>query len=67
MQAIFRIGKGERPRIPDSLSRDAQDFILQCLQVNPNDRPTAAQLLNHQFVQRPISQSSLPYIHGRRG
>lgn len=70
MQALFRIGKGERPPIPDSLSRDAQDFILQCLQVSPNDRATAAQLLNHSFVQRPLSQSSgssFPHIHGRKG
>ncbi|KAJ1377830.1 Protein kinase domain [Sesbania bispinosa] len=69
MQALFRIGKGERPPIPDSLSRDARDFILQCLQVNPGDRPTAGQLLNHPFVQRPVSQSSgssFPYIHGRK-
>ncbi|GAU25705.1 hypothetical protein TSUD_216340 [Trifolium subterraneum] len=66
MQAIFRIGKGEPPPIPDTLSRDAKDFILQCLQVNPDDRPTAAQLLNHPFLQRPLSQSSAPYIHGRR-
>ncbi|KAK7282760.1 hypothetical protein RIF29_11792 [Crotalaria pallida] len=58
MQALFRIGKGERPPIPDSLSRDARDFIMQCLQVNPNDRATASQLLNHPFVQRPVSQSS---------
>ncbi|KAK2442314.1 mitogen-activated protein kinase kinase kinase [Trifolium repens] len=67
MQAIFRIGKGEPPPIPDTLSRDAKDFILQCLQVNPDDRPTAAQLLNHPFLHRPLSQSSSPYIHGRRG
>jgi mitogen-activated protein kinase kinase kinase 1 len=52
MSALFRIGKGELPPIPDTLSRDAKDFILQCLQVNPDDRPTAAQLLNHSFVQR---------------
>lgn len=67
MQALFRIGKGEPPPIPDSLSRDAKDFIMQCLQVNPDDRSTAAQLLNHPFLQRPLSQSSSPYIHGRRG
>ncbi|KAE9605880.1 putative mitogen-activated protein kinase kinase kinase STE-STE11 family [Lupinus albus] len=58
MQALFRIGKGELPRVPDSLSKDARDFILQCLKVNPDDRPTAAHLLNHPFVQRPLSQSS---------
>ncbi|KAK2429626.1 mitogen-activated protein kinase kinase kinase [Trifolium repens] len=57
--ALFRIGKGELPLVPDSLSRDARDFILQCLRVNPDDRPTAAQLLDHKFVQRSLfSQSS---------
>ncbi|XP_054788911.1 mitogen-activated protein kinase kinase kinase 1-like [Prosopis cineraria] len=71
MQALFRIGKGERPPVPDSLSKDATDFILQCLQVNPDDRPTATKLLNHPFVQRPLSISSgsgsaSPYIPGRR-
>ncbi|CAL5189318.1 unnamed protein product [Lathyrus oleraceus] len=56
--AMFRIGKGELPPVPDSLSRDARDFILQCLKVNPDDRPTAAQLLDHKFLQRSFSQSS---------
>ncbi|GAB2291210.1 hypothetical protein Dimus_025469 [Dionaea muscipula] len=54
MQALYRIGMGEPPPVPFSLSRDARNFILQCLQVNPNDRPTAAQLLDHLFVKRPL-------------
>ncbi|KZV33052.1 Mitogen-activated protein kinase kinase kinase [Dorcoceras hygrometricum] len=58
MSALFRIGKGERPPIPDSLSRDARDFILKCLQVDPSSRPTATQLLDHPFVKRPLSPSS---------
>nr|CAE00640.1 putative mitogen-activated protein kinase 1 [Medicago sativa] len=58
ISAMFRIGKGELPPVPDTLSRDARDFILQCLKVNPDDRPTAAQLLDHKFVQRSFSQSS---------
>nr|XP_023922272.1 mitogen-activated protein kinase kinase kinase 1-like [Quercus suber] len=53
VQALFRIGKGIPPLVPDSLSRDARDFILKCLQVSPNDRPTATQLLDHPFVTRP--------------
>ncbi|XP_050282604.1 uncharacterized protein LOC126723302 isoform X6 [Quercus robur] len=53
VQALFTIGKGKPPLVPDSLSRDARDFILKCLQVNPNDRPTATQLLDHPFVTRP--------------
>lgn len=66
MQALFRIGSGEPPPVPDSLSRDARDFILQCIRVKPDDRPTAAQLLDHPFVKRPVptlSGSASPYHH----
>ncbi|KAJ6798426.1 putative mitogen-activated protein kinase kinase kinase 1 [Iris pallida] len=49
--AFFRIGRGEQPPIPNSLSRDARDFISQCVQVNPEDRPSAALLLGHPFVR----------------
>ncbi|KAL2519110.1 Mitogen-activated protein kinase kinase kinase 1 [Abeliophyllum distichum] len=60
MQALFRIGRGELPPIPSSLSRDAQDFILKCLQVNPDNRPTAAQLLELPFVKKPPSTFPSP-------
>ncbi|KAJ1699790.1 hypothetical protein LUZ63_008302 [Rhynchospora breviuscula] len=53
-QAMFKIGRGERPPIPETLSNDARDFIDKCLQVNPRDRPSAAALLQHPFV-RPRS------------
>ncbi|KVI01776.1 mitogen-activated protein kinase kinase kinase 1-like [Cynara cardunculus var. scolymus] len=60
MQALFRIGRGEPPCIPKTLSGDARSFILKCLQVNPNDRPTAAQLLEHPFVKTPVSMNLSP-------
>lgn len=69
MQALFKIGKGVPPTVPDTLSKDARDFILKCIQVNPSDRPTAAQLLDHPFVKRPLptsSGSASPYIFGAR-
>ncbi|KAL0804303.1 hypothetical protein Bca101_096793 [Brassica carinata] len=50
VQALFRIGRGELPDIPDTLSLDARDFIIKCLKVNPEERPTAAELLNHPFA-----------------
>ncbi|KAH0451191.1 hypothetical protein IEQ34_018490 [Dendrobium chrysotoxum] len=50
--AFFRIGRGDQPNIPTYLSSDAQDFIRRCVQVDPNARPTAAQLLEHPFVTR---------------
>ncbi|XP_076959329.1 mitogen-activated protein kinase kinase kinase 1-like [Bidens hawaiensis] len=60
MQALFRIGNGELPSIPKTLSVEACDFILACLQINPNDRPTAAPLLDHPFMQTPVSTNSSP-------
>ncbi|KAG8364106.1 hypothetical protein BUALT_Bualt19G0092200 [Buddleja alternifolia] len=57
MQALFRIGRGTLPPIPNTLPRDAQDFILKCLQLNPDDRPTTAQLLDHPFVKTPRSSA----------
>ena len=50
MQAMFKIGQGEPPVVPKSLSNDASDFIGKCLQVDPDARATAAELLNHSFV-----------------
>ncbi|KAL3513578.1 hypothetical protein ACH5RR_026295 [Cinchona calisaya] len=63
MAALFRIGSGEPPYVPETLPGDARDFILECLQVNPSARPTAAQLLDHPFVKRPLpsSCSASPY------
>lgn len=56
--AFYRIGRGDQPPIPGHLSRDAQDFIRKCVQVEPNSRPTAAQLLEHPFVtRRPLEAS----------
>ncbi|GER40351.1 protein kinase [Striga asiatica] len=69
MSALFKIGKGERPPIPDFIPSDARDFILKCLQVDAALRPTAAQLLDHPFVQRPFFPSSgaaSPHNFGRQ-
>ncbi|XP_010421756.1 PREDICTED: mitogen-activated protein kinase kinase kinase 9-like isoform X2 [Camelina sativa] len=57
VQAHIRIEMGTLPDIPDTLSLDAQDFIVTCLKVNPEERPTAAELLNHPFVRRPLLSS----------
>ncbi|KAJ6809174.1 putative mitogen-activated protein kinase kinase kinase 1 [Iris pallida] len=55
--AFFKIGRGDQPPIPNHLSRDARDFISQCVRVNPEDRPLACQLLEHPFVRRPLPSS----------
>ncbi|KAL7606527.1 hypothetical protein Lser_V15G19179 [Lactuca serriola] len=61
MAALYRIGSGKPPPVPDGVTGEARDFIFQCLHVNPRDRPTAAQLLNHPFVTRPLPGNSYNY------
>ena len=36
---------------PSLWSNNFNDFVQKCLIVNPNQRPTATQLLNHPFIQ----------------
>ncbi|KAF8081849.1 hypothetical protein N665_0862s0013 [Sinapis alba] len=57
-QVMYRIGKGQLPDIPDTLSLDAKDFIVKCLKLNPEERPTAAELLNHPFASSGSSSES---------
>ncbi|KAL3630624.1 hypothetical protein CASFOL_023608 [Castilleja foliolosa] len=50
--AMFKIGNSkELPAIPDYLSDEGKEFVMLCLQRNPQNRPTAAQLLEHPFVK----------------
>lgn len=56
--ALFHIGSTKsHPPIPDHLSAEAKDFLLQCLQKEPELRPTACDLLQHPFVTRESLQS----------
>ncbi|KAH0921068.1 hypothetical protein HID58_021086 [Brassica napus] len=57
--AIFFIGTTKsHPPIPDTLSSDAKDFLLKCLQEEPKMRPTASELLKHPFVTGEHKQSA---------
>uniref|UniRef100_A0A7N0TKK6 mitogen-activated protein kinase kinase kinase n=1 Tax=Kalanchoe fedtschenkoi TaxID=63787 RepID=A0A7N0TKK6_KALFE len=66
MQALFRIGRGMPPDVPEKLSVDARDFIMKCIQVNPDSRPSAAQLLDHPFVKKKLHPTSSDNLGGRR-
>eukprot|EP00250_Pteridium_aquilinum_P028063 c36529_g1_i1 orf=340-2442(-) len=50
-RALWKLGHGEAPPIPQDLTEDAKDFIKKCLEVNPARRPSASRLLEHPFVQ----------------
>ncbi|XP_064939594.1 mitogen-activated protein kinase kinase kinase NPK1-like [Musa acuminata AAA Group] len=64
--ALFHIGTTKsHPPIPEHLSLEAKDFLLKCLQKEPNLRPTSSDLLQHAFVTKefqdmhPIHHSAL--------
>ncbi|XP_021619785.1 mitogen-activated protein kinase kinase kinase ANP1 isoform X1 [Manihot esculenta] len=49
--ALFYIGSTKsHPEIPEHLSAEAKDFLLKCLQKEPNMRADASKLLQHPFV-----------------
>lgn len=50
-QVMFKVGMGETPDIPPSLSEDGYDFVDHCLQHDPQQRATAAELLHHTFCK----------------
>ncbi|XP_022861803.1 mitogen-activated protein kinase kinase kinase NPK1-like isoform X1 [Olea europaea var. sylvestris] len=60
--AIFYIGTTKsHPPIPEHLSADAKDFLLKCLQKEPDLRPTASDLLKHPFVTGERQESRLVF------
>ena len=40
------------PRQFSKVSKDCQEFISQCLTLDPNKRPTAAKLIKHKWIQK---------------
>ncbi|KAK9292804.1 hypothetical protein L1049_020784 [Liquidambar formosana] len=61
--ALFYIGTTKsHPPIPENISIEAKDFLLKCLQKEPNLRPTANELLQHPFVTGENGESH-PVLH----
>ncbi|XP_050372335.1 mitogen-activated protein kinase kinase kinase NPK1 [Argentina anserina] len=49
--ALFHIGTTKsHPPIPEHLSAEAKDFLLKCLEKEPDFRSSASELLQHPFV-----------------
>lgn len=44
---MFKVGMGESPEIPSSLSEEGVDFVECCLFHDPKERWTANELLQH--------------------
>ncbi|KAM8934001.1 mitogen-activated protein kinase kinase kinase 19 [Pelodytes ibericus] len=56
MAAMYYIGahKGIMPTLPDHFSKKARDFTNLCLIRDQDERPSAEQLLRHQFINRRL-------------
>ncbi|XP_011195434.2 mitogen-activated protein kinase kinase kinase 4 isoform X1 [Zeugodacus cucurbitae] len=50
-QIMFKVGMGEKPEAPESLSQEGHDFVDKCLQHDPKDRLTAMELLEQNFCK----------------
>lgn len=48
---MFKVGMGETPEIPDSLSAEGKEFLDHCLEHDPKLRWNTSQLLQHYFCK----------------
>ncbi|KAG2224361.1 hypothetical protein INT45_006761, partial [Circinella minor] len=62
LAALYSLGKYQAPPLPEEVSDEAKDFLNQCFIINPDDRPTAADLLLHPFVRQNPSFKFREYM-----
>lgn len=69
LRALYLIATNGTPTLqsPESLSDVFRDFLAQCLQVDPELRPSAEEMLHHPFLQIADPLRSLtPLIRAAR-
>lgn len=59
MKVLFMIPKNDPPRLEGNFSPRFADFVARCLLKNPQDRPTAHELLQHPFIRASKHISNL--------
>lgn len=61
LKALYMIAKDGRPpfKDPNSISPELRDFIEKCTIMDPAERPTAAQMLQHPFLRKACRQDQL--------
>ncbi|KAI6205605.1 hypothetical protein M3Y94_00811000 [Aphelenchoides besseyi] len=52
MRVLFLIPKNAPPQLTGQWSRPFKDFVESCLNKDPVNRPTARELLQHQFIKQ---------------
>jgi serine/threonine protein kinase len=66
MRVLFLIANNPPPTLThkEHWSEEFNDFIAQCLQKEPNERPNATALLSHPFLKKGSEESLLALIEG---
>ena len=61
LRALYLIATNGKPEVKPStnLTKDLQDFLTRCLDVDVDKRATAAELLSHPFLKLETDLSSL--------
>ncbi|KAJ2613095.1 Protein kinase of the Mitotic Exit Network [Coemansia sp. RSA 1365] len=52
MAALYHIVEDEHPPIPEGISEELKEFLLQCFRKAPHERPTALDLMSHPWTRQ---------------
>lgn len=66
MRVLFLIPKNPPPQLEGNFSKPFKEFVALCLNKEPNERPTAKELLKHRFIKAAKKTSFLTELLERR-
>lgn len=66
MKVLFHIPKNSPPRLEGPFSKYFKDFVARCLVKDPDQRPTARDLLRHKFISNAGKVEALKQLVERK-